>query len=121
MSNILIEPGSSTFAEMVASIDDGYYLVGAKGGQTAGDQFSFGAMWGFRIRGGRLGRMVRDVNMSGELFSTLRGISRVGDDLHFAQSGGYGKGGGGPIQMNRKSGKGAPHIKIDRVTLGGTR
>ena len=121
MSNILIEPGSSTFAEMVASIDDGYYLVGAKGGQTAGDQFSFGAMWGFRIRGGRLGRMVRDVNMSGELFSTLRGISMVGDDLHFAESGGCGKGGGGPIQMNRKSGKGAPHIKIDRVTLGGTR
>jgi len=121
MSNILIEPGSATFEEMVASIDDGYYLVGAKGGQTSGDQFSFGAQWGHQIHSGRLGKMVRDVNMSGELFSTLEGISMVGDDLKFGERGGCGKGGGGPMQLNRKSGKGAPHIKIDRVTIGGTR
>ncbi len=121
MSNIFIEPRSSTFQEMVASIEDGYYLVGAKGGQTSGDQFSFGAQWGHQIRGGRLGKMVRDVNMSGELFSTLDGISMVGNDLQFGERGGCGKGGGGPMQLNRKSGKGAPHVKIDRVTIGGTR
>jgi TldD protein len=121
MSNILIEPGASRFDDMVASIDDGYYLVGAKGGQTSGDQFSFGAQWGYRITGGRLGPMVRDINMSGELFSTLRGISMIGDDLWFGERGGCGKGGGGPMQLNRKSGKGAPHIKIDSVTVGGTR
>jgi len=121
MSNILIEPGGSSFDDMVSSIDDGYYLVGAKGGQTSGDQFSFGAQWGYRITGGRLGPMVRDVNMSGELFSTLRGISMIGDDVRFGERGGCGKGGGGPMQLNRKSGKGAPHIKIDRVTVGGTR
>jgi TldD protein len=119
MSNILIEPGANTFEEMVASIDDGYYLVGARGGQTSGDQFSFGAQWGFRIEGGRLGAMVRDINMSGELFSTLQSISMIGDDLTFGERGGCGKGGGGPMQLNRKSGKGAPHIKIDSVTVGG--
>ncbi len=121
MSNIFIEAGGSTFDEMIASIDDGYYLVGAKGGQTSGDQFSFGAQWGYRIQNGRLGTMVRDINMSGELFSTLRAISMVGDDVVYGERGGCGKGGGGPMQMNRKSGKGAPHIKIDAVTLGGTR
>jgi len=117
MSNIQIEPGGSTFDEMIASIDDGYYLVGAKGGQTAGDQFTFGAQWGFRIRNGRLGAMVRDINMSGELFSTLRAISMIGDDVEFGERGGCGK--GSPMQLNRKSGKGAPHIKIDAVTIGG--
>ncbi len=65
--------------------------------------------------------MVRDVNMSGELFSTLDGISMVGNDLEFGERGGCGKGGGGPMQLNRKSGKEAPHVKIDRVTIGGTR
>ena len=121
MSNILIEPGGSTFDDMVGSIDDGYYLVGAKGGQTSGDQFSFGAQWGYRISSGRLGPMVRDINMSGELFSTLRGISMIGDDVRFGERGGCGKGGGGPMQLNRKSGRGAPRIKIDSVTVGGAR
>jgi TldD protein len=119
MSNIHIEPGASTFDDMVSSIDSGYYLVGARGGQTSGDQFSFGAQWGYLIENGRLGPMVRDVNMSGELFSTLQSISMIGDDLTFGERGGCGKGGGGPMQLNRKSGKGAPHIKIDAVTVGG--
>jgi len=117
MSNIFIEPGNSSFEEMVASIDDGYYLVGARGGQTSGDQFTFGAQWGYRIENGRLGGMIRDINMSGELFSTLRAISMIGSDLSFGERGGCGK--GMPMQLNRKSGKGAPHIKIDHVTLGG--
>lgn len=119
MTNILIEPGNASFDDMVSSIDHGYYLVGARGGQTSGDQFSFGAQWGFRIEDGKLGPMVRDINMSGELFSTLKAISMVGDDLTFGERGGCGKGGGGPMQLNRKSGKGAPHIKIDAVTVGG--
>jgi len=117
MSNIFIEPGTSSFDEMIASIDDGYYLIGARGGQTSGDQFTFGAQWGYRIENGRIGGMIRDINMSGELFSTLSAISMIGDDLAFGERGGCGK--GMPMQLNRKSGKGAPHIKIDRVTLGG--
>jgi len=119
MSNILIEAGDSTFADMVSSIDNGYYLVGAKGGQTSGDQFTFGAQWGYRIKDGKLGNMVRDINMSGELFSTLQATSMIGNDVKFGERGGCGKGGAGPMQMNRKSGKGSPHIKIDAVTIGG--
>jgi TldD protein len=119
MSNILIEAGDSSIDEMISSIDNGYYLVGAKGGQTSGDQFSFGAQWGYRIQNGRLGNMVRDINMSGELFSTLKGISMIAGDVKFGERGGCGKGGAGPMQMNRKSGKGSPHIKIDAVTIGG--
>ncbi len=117
MSNIFIEPSDSSFDDMVSPIDDGYYLVGAKGGQTSGDQFTFGAQWGYRIENGRIGPMVRDINMSGELFSTLEAISMVGDDLAFGERGGCGK--GSPMQSNRKSGTGAPHIKIDAVTIGG--
>lgn len=121
MSNIFIESGTSTFEEMVSSIDHGYYLVGAKGGQTSGDAFTFGAQYGYEIKNGKLGELVRDANMSGELFETLQNISMIGDDLRFSERGGCGKGGGGPMQLNAKSGKGAPHIKINKVTLGGAR
>jgi TldD protein len=121
MSNIFIERGTSTFDEMVASIDHGYYLVGAKGGQTSGDGFTFGAQYGYEIKKGKLGRLLRDINMSGELFETLQNISMIGDDLRFAERGGCGKGGGGPMQLNAKSGKGAPHIKINKVALGGAK
>ncbi|MCK5584626.1 TldD/PmbA family protein, partial [Candidatus Bipolaricaulota bacterium] len=109
----------STFDDMIGSIDKGYYLVGAKGGQTSGDQFTFGAQWGYRIENGKLVSMVRDINMSGELFSTLQATSMIGNDVRFGERGGCGKGGAGPMQMNRKSGKGSPHIKIDAVTIGG--
>jgi len=115
MSNIGIVPGTSSFDEMVASIDKGYYLVGAKGGQTSGDQFTFGAQWGYVIENGRLGTMVRDINMSGGLFATLQGISMVGSETEGSERGGCGKAG----QTNRLSGKNTPPIKIDKVTIGG--
>lgn len=121
MSNIYIEPGTASFEEMISSVDTGYYLVGAHGGQTSGDQFTFGAQYGYEITNGKLGKLVRDINMSGELFTTLNNISMIGNDLEFGERGGCGKGGGGPMQINAKSGKGAPHIKIDEVTLGGAR
>jgi len=115
MSNICIEAGSDAFDDLVASIDKGYYLVGAKGGQTSGDQFTFGAQWGFRLENGKLGPMVRDINMSGELFATLQAISMVGSEIEGSERGGCGKAG----QMNRLSGKATPPIKIDQVTIGG--
>ena len=115
MSNIGIDAGEDEFDDMVTSIEDGYYLVGAKGGQTSGDQFTFGAQWGYKIEGGRLGPIVRDINMSGELFSTLQAISMVGNQTEGSERGGCGKAG----QSNRLSGKDTPPIKIDKVTIGG--
>ncbi|MBD3285234.1 TldD/PmbA family protein [candidate division WOR-3 bacterium] len=117
MSNIFIEEGDASFEDMIRSIDHGYYIVGAKGGQTSGDQFTFGAQYGYEIRDGKLGKLVRDINMSGRLFETMKRISMVGNDLTFEERGGCGK--GSPMQLNVKSGKGSPHIKIDKVTLGG--
>jgi TldD protein len=114
-SNICIQPGTSTFEEMLGSVKHGYYLVGMAGGQTIGDMFTFGTQYGFEISNGRLGRMVRDVNLSGNVFKTLMEISMIGNDLVMTESGGCGKNG----QMLTASGYGAPHIKLDRVTVGG--
>lgn len=115
MSNIYIEPGTSTFAGMVASIDDGLYLCGAAGGQTAGETFTFGVQRGYRIRDGRLGGMVRDIVLTGNLFTTLENITAIGNDLEMGKSGGCGKGG----QILMASGHGCPHILISGLTIGG--
>ncbi len=120
MSNIYIAAGENKPADLFDSIDQGYYLLNSKGGQTTGDQFTFGAEYGYRIEDGEKKEMVRDINMSGELFKTLENISMVADDLTFAEVGGCGKSSsGGSMQLNMFSGRGAPHTKIDSVTIGG--
>jgi TldD protein len=115
MSNIFIKPREESFDDLLAAVGNGLYLCDAKGGQTMGDVFSFGAQYGYLIRGGALGPLVRDINMSGNLFKTLKGIHHIGSDFVIKEVGGCGKG-----QLNIKSGHGGPHIVVDSVTIGGT-
>ncbi|MFN2363653.1 MAG: TldD/PmbA family protein [Halarsenatibacteraceae bacterium] len=117
MSNIYIAEGESEVEAMISSIDNGYYICNGRGGQTTGDQFTFGAEYGYKIENGQKKGMVRDINLSGELFATLNRISMVGNDLNFREVGGCGK--GSPMQINIFSGMGAPHIKVDQVNIGG--
>ncbi len=117
MSNIYIAEGESEVEDMISSIDNGYYICNGRGGQTTGDQFTFGAEYGYKIENGQKKGMVRDINLSGELFATLNRISMVGNDLKFREVGGCGK--GSPMQLNIFSGMGAPHIKVDKVNIGG--
>ncbi|AZR73322.1 hypothetical protein BBF96_07965 [Anoxybacter fermentans] len=115
MSNIYIDKGDTPFEEMIGSIKDGLYLVGAAGGQTSGNMFTLAVQYGYRIRDGKIAEMIRDIVVNCNLFETLANISAIGDDLKFSRSGGCGKAG----QILIKSGKGAPHIKIDNITVGG--
>ncbi len=114
MSNIYVEPGYRSFKELINSIDQGLYICGGKGGQTIGDIFSFGAQYGYDIRKGKIKKMLRDINMSGNLFTTLNNIRMIGNDLKFSEAGACGKG-----QINIKSCHGAPHMVIDKVVIGG--
>lgn len=114
MGTIFIEPGEDSFEELIARLDDGLYLRQNMGGQTSGQNFTFGANWGYRVRAGRLTNMVRDINMSGDLYRTLAHIEAIGNDLTFSEIGGCGKG-----QLNIRSCYGAPHILVDGVVIGG--
>ncbi|MCP4049412.1 MAG: TldD/PmbA family protein [bacterium] len=114
MSNIYVEPGKHTFNELLNSIDNGIYICGGKGGQTLGDLFSFGAQYGYEIKNGNIGKMLRDINMSGNVFHTLKNVKMIGNDLKFSEAGACNKG-----QINIKSCYGAPHMIIDNVTIGG--
>ncbi|MFZ5950018.1 MAG: TldD/PmbA family protein [Candidatus Rifleibacteriota bacterium] len=114
MGNIFIEPGESTVEELFARLDDGLYILDAKGGQTSGDNFTFGAQYGYIVKNGKKAGMIRDINISGNLFQTMMNISAVANDLEFVKRGGCGKG-----QMNFRSCKGSPHVLALKLVVGG--
>ncbi len=114
MTNTFIAPGASTFADMIADIKLGVYACDAIGGQTMLENFSFSAGYGYMIREGHLAEMVKDVVLAGNLFTTLQSIDAIGDDLVLSRTGTCGKGQGGlPVAT------GAPHIRIQGVSMGG--
>jgi TldD protein len=114
MGTIFVQPGISKFNELLKQVDNGLYICDAKGGQTTGGNFTFGAQYGYLIKDGKIGPMIRDINMMGNLFTTLENIQAVGDDFSISEKGGCGKG-----QTNIKSGHGGPHMVIKDTVVGG--
>lgn len=115
MGTIYIQPMDKTFEELLQMLGDGLYLCDAMGGQTSGENFTFGAQYGYLIKRGKIDQIVRDINISGNLYETLKNIQAIGDDLRLREVGGCGKG-----QMNIRSCYGSPHILIKNAVIGGT-
>jgi predicted Zn-dependent protease len=81
MSNLNLEPGTSSFEQMVSSIEDGI-LMRTNASWSIDDsrnKFQFGCEWGQRIRSGRLAEVVRNPNYRGISATFWRSLSMVGD------------------------------------------
>lgn len=115
MGNIYIDKGPNRMDEMIASVEDGLYLFGSAGGQTSGEMFTFAVQGGYVIKNGKLGEMVRDIVLTGNLFTTLKNIDMIGDKVDFSKIGGCGKAG----QILTTSGKGSAPIRITNMGIGG--
>lgn len=116
MTNTYIENGTHPVGDILASAGDGIYAAGNIGGMTNLEMFTFTADHGYEIKNGRKGKMYRDIMLSGNVFSTLRNIVMIGNDLQmFGGLGGCGKGGQGPLPVSF----GGPHLLIDNVLIGG--
>lgn len=114
MGTIFIKPGDNSLEDLLKRMGDGLYLVDGKGGQTSGENFTFGAQYGYLVKNGELGGMVRDINIMGNLFTTLQSIEAVGNEMELSESGGCGKG-----QLNIKSALGGPSVLIRKMVVGG--
>jgi PmbA protein len=82
VSNLYVEPGKRTPGEILASVDEGFYVTRFMGfgvNTTTGD-FSQGAA-GLWIRKGRLDHAVQEVTLAGNLAEMLRGVEEVANDL----------------------------------------
>lgn len=119
MRNTCIAAGTSTLEEMLDGIKLGVYAADALGGQSE-EMFTFTAGYGRMIRDGKLCELVKNVTLSGNLFTTLKDIDMVGADFKQLESGGgCGKGGGRLFQFPLPTGTGAPHIRIQNIVIGG--
>ena len=81
--NAALLPGAHTLPEMIASIDNGYFLMKADRLQTAAGQTAFGLTLGYEIAHGRLGRGVRETVISGEILDMLRSVSMASKDMRW--------------------------------------
>jgi TldD protein len=115
MTNTYIEPGKTSFTDMLADIKEGIYAKVSFGGETSMEMFTFSAGEAYMIRNGRLEELVRNVNLTGNVFETLANIDAIGDDLSWNQGGGCGKGEQSPLPV----GDASPHIRIRNVVIGG--
>ncbi len=113
MRNTTVLPGESSFDEMIASVEDGYYLIRFNNGQAdSTSEFMFGINLGYEIKNGRLGRAIRDTTISGVAFETLKTVSMVSNEISWSCSGMCGKKQPIPVGM------GGPAIKC-KVSIGG--
>ncbi len=116
MTNTFMEPKTASVDDLFHEVDDGIYACGVIGGQTNLEMFTFTSAYGFRVKNGKRKKMFRDIVLSGNVFSTLKNIRGVADDLKlYGGLGGCGKGGQAPLPVSY----GGPHILIDNVLVGG--
>ena len=113
MRNTLILPGKDKLEDMIASIDDGYYLVESGNGQADyTGEFIFGVNEGYEIKNGKITRPILDTTVSGIAFDMLKTVDMVSDNITWSPSGTCGKKQPMPVS------DGGPEIRC-KITIGG--
>lgn len=92
MRNTAILPGTSSLEDMIASVEDGYYLMSPTNGQAdLTGEFMFGVAMGYEIKKGKLGRAIKDTTISGIAFDMLKTVDMVSDTMVWKNMGRCGK------------------------------
>ncbi len=119
MTNTYMLAGEHHPEEIIRSVEKGLYAVNFSGGQvdiTSG-QFVFSASEAYLIENGRVTRPVKGATLIGNGPEVMKKISMIGHDLALdAGIGVCGKDG-----QSVPVGVGQPTLKIDSLTVGGTR
>jgi TldD protein len=119
MTNTFMLAGDSAPEDIVRSVKKGLYAVSFGGGQvdiTSG-KFVFSASEAYLIEDGKVTRPVKGATLIGNGPDVLTRVSRVGSDLKLDE----GVGTCGKDGQSVPVGVGLPTIKIDGLTVGGTR
>ena len=113
MRNTCILPGKNTVEELIASVDDGYYLIDSGNGQAdLTGEFMFGVTCGYEIKSGKLGRALLDTTVTGIAFDMLKTVDMVSDKVEWSSSGFCGK------KQPMAVGMGGPHMRC-KIMIGG--
>jgi len=119
MTNTYMTAGEFTPEEIIASVKKGVYAVSFGGGQvdiTSG-KFVFGCTEAYMIEDGKVTQPIKGAMLIGNGPDAMHRVSMVGNDMKLDTGIGMcGKGGQGvPV------GVGQPHLRMNQMTLGGTR
>jgi TldD protein len=119
MTNTYMTEGEYTPEEIIASVKNGVYAVSFGGGQvdiTSG-KFVFGCTEAYMIEDGKVTQPIKGAMLIGNGPDAMHRVSMVGNDLKLDNGIGMcGKAGQGvPV------GVGQPHLRMNQMTLGGTR
>ena len=119
MTNTYMLAGQSDPGEIIASVERGLYAPNFGGGQvdiTSG-KFVFSASEAYLIENGKITRPVKGATLIGSGPEVMQRISMVGNDLKLDS----GVGVCGKDGQSVPVGVGQPTLKIDALTVGGTR
>jgi TldD protein len=119
MTNTYMLAGNYDPAEIIASVEKGLYAPNFGGGQvdiTSG-KFVFSASEAYLIENGKITRPVKGATLIGNGPETMTRVSMIGRDLQLDQ----GVGVCGKDGQSVPVGVGQPTLKIDAMTVGGTK
>ncbi len=119
MTNTYMLAGTDTLDDMIASVDRGLYAPGFSGGQvdiTSGN-FVFCSSEAYLIEKGKITTPVKGATLTGNGPQSMQQVSMVGNDLHLDQGVGVCVKAGQSLPI----GVGQPSLKLDEMTVGGTR
>jgi TldD protein len=116
MTNTYIAPGEWTPEAMIEDTGNGFYAVSFGGGQVdpATGDFVFGVSEGYLIEDGKVTSPCTGATLIGNCLDALAAIDAVGEDF-FNKTGICGKGG-----QHVPVGVGQGHVRVGRMTVGGT-
>jgi TldD protein len=119
MTNTYMLSGESDPQDILRSVRRGLYAVQFGGGQVdiTNGKFVFSASEAYLIEDGQVTRPVRNATLIGDGPEALKHVSMVGNDLELDE----GIGVCGKDGQSVPVGVGIPTIKVDRMTVGGTR
>jgi TldD protein len=120
MTNLHLEPGDGgSLEELVAGVDDGVYLETNKSWSIDDKRlnFQFGTQIGWEIKGGKLGRMLRDATYTGVTPVFWGGLDAVGGPEHWQLKGLTNCGKGQPGQDGHVS-HGSSPARFRNVQIG---
>jgi len=119
MTNTFMLPGESTPEDVIKSVKRGLYAVSFGGGQVdiTNGKFVFSASEAYLIEDGKATRPVKGATLTGNGPDVLTRVSMVANDLALDS----GIGTCGKDGQSVPVGVGLPTIRIDGITVGGTR
>ncbi|MFZ5445300.1 MAG: TldD/PmbA family protein [Myxococcota bacterium] len=119
MTNTYLAPGEDTPEEIIGSVDKGIYCANFGGGQVdiTNGNFVFEVSEAYEVKKGKLGRPLKGVTLIGVGPEALKNVTRVGNDPKPDP----GMGTCGKDGQSVPVGVGLPTLRIDHMTVGGTK